>query len=392
MSSEIAKTSKAKTEKINGPFLFDNWKACRDEQKLLGAYEVPLFTDAHITGTVTEGYGPYQLHNTVPGMQSVRALRPSIVFRFDNYLAHEQAAMEATDEGRYHGGWLPHEMAALVSLCLGIRVKAGGITREFALEDDPKGRPTAWHYDEDPTLPLQSERGMVVPSAGGEHSLDDIAPISLLPHISSHQAIALMRAARLYQDGMWVAESEPNLSWIMLVSAVETAANQWRAEREPPLERLRAARPDLEKVFMEAGGMELTTKVAKMVAPFMGATKKFQDFMIEFLPEPPTARPWEKGRHNWDEDAMRESLKIIYEYRSRALHAGTPFPAPMCYPAMRFGDAGELEETPGGKECAFGVMGSTWLAKDIPMFLHLFEYLVRHCLLKWWKSLVATPS
>jgi hypothetical protein len=35
------------------------------------------------------------------------------------------------------------------------------------------------------------------------------------------------RAARLYQDALWIVESEPNLAWIMLVSTVETAAKEW---------------------------------------------------------------------------------------------------------------------------------------------------------------------
>ena len=71
--------------------------------------------------------------------------------------------------------------------------------------------------------------------------------ISSLPSLGAEQAIALVRSARLYQDALWLAESEPNLSWLLLVSAIETAANLWRSRKDLPLERLKESRPDFAK-------------------------------------------------------------------------------------------------------------------------------------------------
>ena len=34
--------------------------------------------------------------------------------------------------------------------------------------------------------------------------------------------------------------------------------------------------------------------------------------------------------------------------------------------------------------------GGTWLAKDIPILFHTFEYMARHALLKWWRE--GTPE
>ena len=42
-----------------GPPSYENWKASSQDSSLLGGYEVPLFTDAHITGEILEGFGPY---------------------------------------------------------------------------------------------------------------------------------------------------------------------------------------------------------------------------------------------------------------------------------------------------------------------------------------------
>jgi hypothetical protein len=48
-----------------GPPSYENWKAASQDSSLLGGYEVPLFTDAHITGEILEGFGPYQFLNPI---------------------------------------------------------------------------------------------------------------------------------------------------------------------------------------------------------------------------------------------------------------------------------------------------------------------------------------
>ena len=35
-----------------------------------------------------------------------------------------------------------------------------------------------------------------------------------------------------------------------------------------------------------------------------------------------------------------------------------------------------------------GAYGGVWTAKDAPMKLHLFEYIVRGALLRWWESML----
>jgi hypothetical protein len=35
---------------------------------------------------------------------------------------------------------------------------------------------------------------------------------------------------------------------------------------------------------------------------------------------------------------------------------------------------------------AAGDGSSVWLAKDMPMYLHLFEYVVRGALIRWWQE------
>jgi hypothetical protein len=371
-----------------GPFAYENWKAVMVGAPSRGAFESPLFTDAHITGEVSEGYGPYQLLNAVPIPPDAQVLLPTIILRVEDYLEYDPSALEVdkTDVVRYHGGSLPDEVAALVSLSLGIRLKAGGIIRQFSPNGDPRGHPRGPILYENLVLIRPRGRPPILPRALGTHSLSEITPLASLPKLTPDNAVALVRAARLYQDAMWVAESEPELSWIMFVSAIETAAGHWRAAKESPIERLRASRPDLEKLLEEAGGQELVLKVADQIADYMGATRKFIDFVLEFLPEPPKERPPEFFQCSWERESMERSMRIIYNWRSRALHGGIPFPQPMCMEPMPHGNA--FGEKPIGLAGSAG--GAVWVAEDTPMLLHTFEYIVRYALLRWWESMLAT--
>lgn len=373
---------------IRGSFAYENWKAVLAGEPLKSVLEYPLFTDARILGELVGNYNPYQLLNTVP-MHDTGQILPSIILRIEYHAKYYSYGMlQKTDTERYHGGLIHDEIAALVSLCLGIRLKAGGMTRHFEPEGDPKGHPAAHDIHENPTLMIPFRRSLILQSVLGEHNLVDASILSSLPNLNESESIALVRAARLYQDAVWIVESAPELSWIMLVSAVETAAGHWRPAKEPPVERMRVSKPDLEPLLLEAGGEELVSKVADMIADYMGAGRKFIDFIFEYLPEPPLERPpGDYYRVSWEPQSLKKSLRTIYGWRSNALHNGTPFPLPMCEPPGRHTHA--LAEKPGG---AIGAKGAVWVDKDIPMYLHTFEYIVRNVLVSWWKDMVSSKT
>jgi hypothetical protein len=187
-------------------------------------------------------------------------------------------------------------------------------------------------------------------------------------------------ASRLYQQAVWASDADPNQAWIQLVSAIEVAAQDWRVPKISPLERLREAWPELAKP-LEAQGAEHADAIARMVAQLVKSQQRFLSFMEHFLPDPPAERPeWEQV--NWAD--MTENLRMIYRYRSRALHAGTPFPEPMCEVPRVFDDGVPIERPMG---LATGVAGTSWLAKDTPMLLSMFEYIARCALLRWWDEL-----
>jgi hypothetical protein len=197
---------------------------------------------------------------------------------------------------------------------------------------------------------------------------------------------ALIRAARLYQDAIWIAEAEPALSWLLLVSALETAADRWRQSTLSTAERLRDSKPDL-VATSEARCPELLPLFADGFADSLGATRKFVDFILNFLPPPPGQRPHEAYRVAWSPEPLKASLRKIYDHRSKALHTGIPFPAPLCDSPMGVGD----REWPAPAErppcLAASIHGAVWLRQDLPVSLHIVEYITRKVLQAWWSSL-----
>ena|SRR5215218_4055949 len=162
-----------------GPFSYENWRAAVAGEPPRVAYEYPLFTDTRIIGNdLIDGYGPYQVINTVAVRERGRT-RPSLILRVEHHLSYKvDKVIRTTEEERYHGGLLQDEIAALLSICLGIRLKAGGETRLFD-DEDQRGRPIAWGFAEDPVIP-QIHENPVLPAARGQHHLETATPLIAL--------------------------------------------------------------------------------------------------------------------------------------------------------------------------------------------------------------------
>ena len=148
------KSSNTMKECNEGPGIYENWKAALLGKAVQSSFEFPFFTDADITGTITEGYGPYQFINTVSSsIRNTSPRRPVIIFRVDVHLTFDPSELEMnkTDDERYHGGYLQDESAALVSLSLGIRLKSGPMIRTWNdPHGDPKGYPCYFQFANDP--------------------------------------------------------------------------------------------------------------------------------------------------------------------------------------------------------------------------------------------------
>lgn len=378
------------SDQAYGALAYENWHAALAGVPVHGVFEYPLFTDSELVGEWVEGLGPYQILNTLADKHAYPGT-PKAVLRVASHPPADLPSLENRRDQAYHGGLIHDELAALISLLLGVRLKAGAASRHFQPHGDPRGEPWAFKQwgQRDPTAPIPTERP-ILPRLTGVREFGDAVLLSTYPELSPQAAVALARAARLYQDAVWIAELEPELSWLMLTSAVETAASFHSQASEHPLDSFRAWQCGgaIEELLSSNGRGELVAQVAEIVVPYLGATRKFRNFLLEFLPAPPAVRPPEHLRISWEKGDLRKAFNVIYDHRSRALHGGTPFPAPMCWPPRMSGDA-YAERTAG---TGAGSRGAVWTIESLPMLLSVFEYIVHHALCTWWGSLVQAQS
>jgi hypothetical protein len=370
--------------------VYDNWLEYLAGKPPLGGSEHVIYTDAGITGDLSTGIEPYALINLVPLEEVPGRVRPALVLRWFVHLAYELPSFEKTDSSRYHGGDVIDEIAALASLKCGIRLMAGGQVRRFDIGGDPKGRPVSWEVRAAPSMDFRHRR-LVLPNAAGDHSIMPAEELRSLPSLKPEPAISLVRSARLYQDALWLAETDPHLAWLLLVSAVETAANFWWSGTNSIVEDLNESKPDLFKYLKDVGGDKLVERIAQEFAKASLALKKFREFLLSYMPPPPEKRPPAFAQVDWSRGNLRDALWRIYDHRSKALHEGMRFPAPMCMPPARYEPSWEArEERPMSLGASMG--GGIWRGEDLPMHLNTFEYIVRCALNSWWSTMIAETS
>jgi hypothetical protein len=361
---------------LRGPSVYENWRALSDGTPSFEAYEFPLFTDARIVGNPVN-VGPYLFLNSVA--IGGGPIKPALFVRVEVHIDNALLPMQETDTTTYHGGYIDDEIAALTSLALGMRMKSGATTRRFTAQDnDPRGVPVAY---EDFGAPLFRQRnGLVLPSAKSTAALDDVKLLLTIPSLPPLKMVALIRAARFYQEAIWLCESETAMAWLLLVSAVECIAGVAVGDETDMVALLRDSKPELVQMI-ESLCVKLLEPIAKEFAPTSGVTKKFITFLMERLPPAPQSRP--DAAIPWATTTLKPILKKIYGFRSKALHSGIPFPAPMCIAPGR--DAlGRYDERPSG--LATATQGGVWTAEDAPMHFHVFEYIARAAILSWWAS------
>lgn len=373
------------TENSGGVLSYWNIKDHDFDKQPQSISEYPLFTDAHIVGELLKGCEPYVFINMIPVDRAPGVIKESIMLRVSWYVKDNKKFGVHTDTSKYHGGWVTDEIAALASLKLGIRLKAGDETRIFkGYSNDPLGTPrsaTSPH----PQLTIRSKQ-LMIPSVVRRVDLTELKALRLLGNVDEDQYVSLVRSARLYQDSLWVSESEPALAWVMLISAIEVAANQQALDSSSPSARLAESKPKLAELLINHGGEHLLTEVSEQITHSLGATNKFIKFCLEFMPDEPENRPVDRAQVKWSKTNLKKMLNKLYEYRSNALHGGTPFPEPMCRPPEKLPDDCGIPEK-GCTSLAVHTLGASWKADDLPINMNAFHYIVNGILNKWWDSL-----
>ncbi len=315
---------------MTGSPVYENWQAHIRGGGEDVVFEFPLYSDMDAIPEVRGELGPYQILHSgreVPSLQDCPALILRIIRH--EWPRHEQA-----------GDSIPEEFASLLSLLSGTRLAAGSnYTRRFGFDDDPLGQPIFTH--ETMVVPKPTLFASVLPQVATRRGID-VLLLQSLPKLSSAESLIVAKAARLYRVALWYSESQQEFSWLMFVSALETAAGFWQKGRLSPEEQLSEMRPKLHELLLSAGGQELLQAASKELADYMGATRKFVMFVSTFAPELVSKL-----------DEPDKTLRAVYSARSKALHSGVAIP------------------------------------DDLPMTLSDFEAITRNSLIAWWKSRVS---
>ena len=361
------------------PKSWANWRAHRDGVPYKCGEERLLYSDAEVRGSLDE-LGPYMVQNLCGGSRpDDEAARPVVALRV---AFHTNANPEREDLA--HGASMGDEIAALLALILRIRLRAGDRTRTFKSPSEP-GEARFESAVERPYL-LPGHWSPVIAVRDKRVDLDDALPLlRTFPLLEREDASALVSAARLYQDALWFSEREPRQSWLRFVSAAEAIATlAYRKTKFDDEGVMRELWPDVAAALDAAGeNAELRATVAARVAQLAGSTMKFRRLFAEHLAAPPSVRPRDNCLE-WSVDALAPMLTTVYDLRSSDLHAGRAFPKFLCMAPPPEGDtfAEVLDEYE--REDVAGEIKVP--AREVPMRLHVFEYLVHGAILGWWRA------
>jgi len=380
-------SSRAKRRALaKGPIGWKNWRAFELGTRRSGqAFEIALYSDSRFVDELRD-LGPYMVFNTVADVvPSAGAMSLGLVLRVEqygrSYVSPMPPPMDHPTVGSHHGGWMADEIAALLSLSLGIRCHAGEVVRRFEGPAD-RGVPTQWSAQA--AWPSAATARPVLPNVARSVNLDDgRALLKLYPSLSAAAATSLVRAARQFQRALLLTEIDPNTGWLQLVSAVEVAA-QFRVEEVgSPWDTVATGSPEIADELRRLT-LARRTALAELLAPQMRAAAKYRRFLKDFPAPPPGERPLPYAQLTWSKRSLSEALVKVYEHRSQALHGGIPFPSPMCSPPMTDDDG-----VPAEAEFSSGVGrgDAYWPREELPMEMHVYVHIVGHALRTWWRSL-----
>jgi hypothetical protein len=347
-----------------------------------GGAEFLLYSDSDVTGGLEVECQPYVLTNCL-GLPQGKRLAPVIALHLeDHFPDFDVQPMDKTDTAGWLNLTLDDEIACLISLVAGARMRSGGRVRRFKEGGAARGTPEYYGHQ----APDWAAAGRPIYPTPAQFNLELLEGwLDRYLALEREDAVTLVRAARQFRDALWVADTDPELAWLLLVSAIEVIAGREALRDVAPGELLRRELPDLAAQLLEAGGEAHLAGVATRLVTIVKATARFMSCVETYRPDPPSVRPEEYAQVDWNWPQLRKGVNLVYRYRSERLHAGIPFPHPLCQAPMKSGEA--WEERPTGIAAAAG--NAAWLAKDLPMHLHTFGHIVRGCLLKWWQVTLA---
>jgi hypothetical protein len=342
----------------------------------IGAIEFPIFSSTDFTHGDWSDNPPITVFNNIgiSGEYSEKLhIRLELYSIGDEIIAYIRQYIDKNT-----GSYIQNEISSLFSLYCGCPMYAGAITREFRSEDN-RGYP--YRADTHPAPRFIDERvGIIVPKdASVEGFLEFLnAEFRLL---AEDKANYFVRACMSYQKAIWISDLDPNLSFLMLCSAVETLASCNAADYSFDY-NLPEFEPELYSHLQDIGSEKLTI-LSGHLSKTAKSTRKFIDFLVSYA-----ANDNERAEHDpagtlflRSEANIKDMAGKVYRHRSKALHESISFPLPMLRKPRRFNRVSLGDKFVERIEFSYAM----WQKKSMPVYLQTFAAITRDAMLHWLK-------
>lgn len=339
-----------------------NIKWLQDESAPSETWEYEVTTNAEVIGEMS--YGPYYFSVWELGFGKREGDERRLCLRVEHRMTvgDDTPMIDPSREGFYHGGGVPDELIALSSLFLRRRLSLGPVVR---MDNLPR------MYDH-----RFSSRSWVDQSViAGQSNLAELQEwFPLVEQLRSDLHQRFILASKLYQQSLAVIETNSEMSYLNLISAIEVLSGDHDIG-EVTLE-------DRDKKLAELVDSVADVKLRQAIALQILKSERFIQrrfvmFTMDHIDDEFFTDPNRPTLGRVERENLPHLLKRIYQYRSNALHGGEPFPSFVLRAPI------QGEEMPFGLNITQGER--VWDSKDYIPLLHFFERLVRYVLLNYLK-------
>lgn len=342
-----------------------NWRVSGVGAVATEVDEFEVTTDVHVVGELV--FGPYFFTIWDFGLRNKGQAR-SLCLRVNEIPSDDGkwTGEQPTTTPLYHGGGIESEITALASVFLRCRLTLGPIVR---------------HGDRPMRLPTKLVDWIDPEVVSGQRNLADLGrwlelTANLKPEL--HQGFIL--AAKLYQQGLEVIETKPDLAYLNLVSAIEVLSQDFPVQKslkdaDGKLARLLQQIPDpslrqqIEDRLLEKHLKFITERFVQFIQQYVDNSFWLRETSEEGL----QGIPWPANQIT--PERLPGLLRQVYDQRSRTLHAGKPFPPTIFAPPFQQQGA-EFIDTIYSR-------GRQWTAEELVPYPQFFERLVRHVLINY---------
>lgn len=345
-----------------GPALWENWRDIWFGDFVRITHDYAFYTDSFVQGLALTGERPYELYASETPRQRVRRARVGVILHAERSQSRrmrgrgeDQETLFAIETG---AAGEDGQMAALISLALGVRMRSGGMIGRAGRLVMHHQEPYLFPTPDQPLAPSFIRDG-AVPA-----DLKEADPfLQRYVRLNGADALTLTRACRSYQQATWVAEGDPAQSWLHLVSAAETCASALREKVESD-SLFKEYEPELAERAWKDWPRNLYRRLSSTFGQTHRSTRLFVRFLMNHGSAESKLTPELLGGH----------LKQVYAARSAELHKGVHMP----YAMLRRSD----------NEEGTVLKGDTPVSVEITpevsyLSLNAFAKIVRFAILKW---------